>query len=88
MDSRWYFLLFVVVFWRCVEANEYAKYKDPSQSIIGRVDDLLAWMNLDGKIGQMTYIERTVTIANVMKNYYISNRQSIHSFISTLFSQI
>ena len=57
----------------CAEATEYAKYKDPSQPITARVEDLLARMTLEEKIGQMTQIERTVATADVMKTYYIGN---------------
>jgi len=72
MDSVWCFLLFVGLLW-CAEATEYAKYKDPSQPITARVEDLLARMTLEEKIGQMTQIERTVATADVMKNYYIGS---------------
>jgi hypothetical protein len=86
MDSGWYLFLFVVVLCKCAEATEYTLYKDASQPITARVEDLLAWMTLEEKIGQMTQIERSVATADVMKNYYIGNTHIIHSFISNLFS--
>lgn len=73
MDSRWCFLLFLAVLWKCAEATEYLKYKDASQSITARVEDLLARMTLEEKIGQMVQIERSVATPDVMKNYYIGS---------------
>eukprot|EP00253_Pinus_taeda_P027491 PITA_27491 len=73
MGSGWCLLLFVVVLCRCAEASKYLKYKDPSQPINARVEDLLARMTLAEKIGQMTQIERSVATADVMKNYYIGS---------------
>jgi len=74
MGSGWWcLLLFVVVLCRRAEAVEYAKYKDLSQPINARVEDLLARMTLEEKIGQMTQIERTVATADVMKNFYIGS---------------
>ncbi|KAH9323763.1 hypothetical protein KI387_018402, partial [Taxus chinensis] len=55
-----------------VEA-EYVQYKDPSQPVIARAEDLLRRMTLEEKIGQMTQIERTVASADVMKQYYIGS---------------
>ncbi|KAH9327142.1 hypothetical protein KI387_007320, partial [Taxus chinensis] len=52
-----------------VEA-EYVQYKDPSQPVIARAEDLLRRMTLEEKIGQMTQIERTVASVDVMKQYY------------------
>lgn len=85
MDSGWCLLLFLVVLCKCAEATEYLKYKDPSQPITARVEDLLARMTLAEKIGQMTQIERSVATADVLKKYYIGNTchtQCIHSNLS------
>jgi beta-glucosidase len=73
MDSGWYLFLFVVVLCKCAEAAEYTLYKDASQPITARVEDLLARMTLEEKIGQMTQIERSVATADVMTNYYIGS---------------
>jgi len=73
MNSGWYLLLSVVVLCKCAGAIGYAKYKDPSQPIIARVEDLLARMTVEEKIGQMTQIERSDATADVMKKYYIGN---------------
>jgi beta-glucosidase-like glycosyl hydrolase len=73
MDSGWCLLLFVVVLCKCAEATVYLKYKDPYQPINARVEDLLARMTLEEKIGQMTQIERSVATADVMKKYFIGS---------------
>jgi beta-glucosidase-like glycosyl hydrolase len=73
MNSGWYLLLSVVVLCKCAGAIGYAKYKDPSQPIIARVEDLLARMTVEEKIGQMTQIERSDATADVMKKYYIGS---------------
>jgi len=73
MDSGWCLLLFVVLLYRCAEASKYVKYKDPSQPINARVEDLLGRMTLAEKIGQMTQIERSNATADVMKKYYIGS---------------
>jgi hypothetical protein len=88
MDSGWCLLLIVVVLCKCVEATEYLKYKDPSQPVNARVEDLLSRMTLEEKIGQMTQIERSVATADVMKNYYIgiTHTLCIHLFTSKFFS--
>nr|CAD1828075.1 unnamed protein product [Ananas comosus var. bracteatus] len=52
---------------------EYMRYKDPSQPINVRIDDLMKRMTLSEKIGQMTQIERQVASADVMKNYFIGS---------------
>ena len=83
MDSRCYLFLFLVVLCKCAEAAEYILYKDPSQPIPSRVEDLLARMTLAEKIGQMTQIERSLATADVMTNYYIGNK--MNSFISKLY---
>ncbi|MCO5555023.1 hypothetical protein L7F22_008562 [Adiantum nelumboides] len=48
-------------------------YKDPSQPVHIRVEDLLSRMSLDEKIGQMTQIERTVANISIIRNHYIGS---------------
>ncbi|PUZ73931.1 hypothetical protein GQ55_1G025200 [Panicum hallii var. hallii] len=50
-----------------------AKYKDPSQPLNTRIDDLLRWMTLAEKIGQMSQIERENATADVMRHYFIGS---------------
>lgn len=73
MDSIWCLFLFLVAFGKCADAAQYTLYKDPSQPVSARVDDLLARMSLEEKIGQMTQIERSVATPDVMTNYYIGS---------------
>ncbi|KAH6789726.1 Glycosyl hydrolase family protein [Perilla frutescens var. frutescens] len=49
------------------------KYKDPRQPVKVRVEDLISRMTLEEKIGQMTQIEREVTSADVIKNFFIGS---------------
>ena len=46
-------------------------YKDPSQPLESRVEDLLGRMTLAEKIGQMTQIDRTVATTAAIKNFFI-----------------
>jgi hypothetical protein len=48
-----------------------AKYKDPSQPLNTRIDDLLRRMTLAEKIGQMSQIERENATADGMWHYFI-----------------
>ncbi|KAL3701564.1 hypothetical protein R1sor_019586 [Riccia sorocarpa] len=48
-------------------------YKDPSQNVEIRVQDLLSKMTLAEKIGQMTQIELKVADNTVMQNYFIGS---------------
>ncbi|KAL2649365.1 hypothetical protein R1flu_017493 [Riccia fluitans] len=48
-------------------------YKDPSQDVEARIQDLLPRMTLAEKIGQMTQIERTVSDYKVMQDYFIGS---------------
>ncbi|XP_010266636.1 PREDICTED: uncharacterized protein LOC104604111 [Nelumbo nucifera] len=59
--------------WVAIAEAEYLKYKDPQQPLNVRVKDLLSRMTLEEKIGQMTQIERSVSSAKVMKNYFIGS---------------
>ncbi|KAH9330530.1 hypothetical protein KI387_002638, partial [Taxus chinensis] len=49
---------------------EYVQYKDPSQPVMARAENLLRRMTLEEKFGQMTQNERTVASTDVMKQYY------------------
>ncbi|GLJ32811.1 hypothetical protein SUGI_0660720 [Cryptomeria japonica] len=76
MKFRWqHFLLSCLAFaYACKWADaKYVRYKDPSQPIEARVEDLLVRMTLEEKIGQMTQIERSVASADVMKYYKIGS---------------
>ncbi|XP_031254485.1 uncharacterized protein LOC116112486 [Pistacia vera] len=57
----------------CLVEAEYMKYKDPRQPINVRIKDLMKRMTLEEKIGQMTQIERDVSSADVIKNYFIGS---------------
>ncbi|XP_044470525.1 beta-glucosidase BoGH3B-like isoform X1 [Mangifera indica] len=57
----------------CLAEAEYMKYKDPKQPINVRINDLMKRMTLEEKIGQMTQIERNVSSADVIKNYFIGS---------------
>ena len=48
-----------------------ARYKDPSQPLNTRIDDLLRRMTLAEKIGQMSQIERENATADVIIKYFI-----------------
>jgi len=48
-------------------------YSDPSQPIEARLEDLLARMTLDEKIGQMTQVEKNSIAAGDITKYYIGS---------------
>lgn len=48
-------------------------YKDPAQPVEARVDDLLARMTLDEKIGQMTQVEKGSIQPGDITKYYIGS---------------
>jgi len=48
-------------------------YTDPSQTIEARVEDLLARMTLDEKIGQMTQVEKNSIAPGDITKYYIGS---------------
>ncbi|CAO2044441.1 unnamed protein product [Urochloa humidicola] len=50
-----------------------AKYKDPTQPLNTRVDDLLRRMTLAEKIGQMSQIDQENATADVITNYFIGS---------------
>ncbi|CAL4971608.1 unnamed protein product [Urochloa decumbens] len=50
-----------------------AKYKDPTQPLNTRVDDLLRRMTLAEKIGQMSQIDQENATADVISNYFIGS---------------
>ncbi|GJV46972.1 glycoside hydrolase family 3 C-terminal domain-containing protein [Tanacetum coccineum] len=49
------------------------KYKDPTQPLRIRINDLMLRMTLEEKIGQMTQIDKSAATADVMKNYFIGS---------------
>ncbi|CAL5024197.1 unnamed protein product [Urochloa decumbens] len=55
------------------EGGATARYKDPTQPLNARINDLLARMTLAEKIGQMSQIERDKATPDVIKNYYIGS---------------
>ncbi|KAJ0079965.1 hypothetical protein Patl1_22853 [Pistacia atlantica] len=57
----------------CLAEAEYMKYKDPKKPTNVRIRDLMRRMTLEEKIGQMTQIERDVSSADVIKNYFIGS---------------
>ncbi|KAK9706827.1 hypothetical protein RND81_07G154300 [Saponaria officinalis] len=60
--------------------SEYMIYKDPQQLVVARVKDLLSRMTLEEKIGQMTQIDRTMALANIMKTYSIGDVSQFQFF--------
>jgi beta-glucosidase len=48
-------------------------YKDPSQPVEARVEDLLKRMTMDEKIGQMTQVEKNSIQPNDITRYYIGS---------------
>lgn len=48
-------------------------FKDPSQPLEARVEDLLKLMSLDEKIGQMTQVEKNSIRTGDIKKYYIGS---------------
>ncbi|CAL5024194.1 unnamed protein product [Urochloa decumbens] len=50
-----------------------AKYKDPTQPLNTRIDDLLRRMTLAEKIGQMSQIDQENATANVITNYFVGS---------------
>lgn len=49
--------------------EEYMKYKDPSQPINKRIQDLMRRMTMLEKIGQMVQIDRVNATAEIMRDY-------------------
>ena len=66
MKRTTYLLLFVVLFVSCTPKSRPVPYKDPSQPVDVRVEDLLSRMTLEEKIGQMTQVEN-----NSISPYYL-----------------
>lgn len=48
-----------------------AKYKDPKESLEVRIKNLMSFMTLEEKIGQMLQVERANATTEVIKNYFI-----------------
>jgi len=66
MKRTTYLLLLVVLLVSCAPKSRSAPYKDPSQPVEVRVEDLLSRMTLEEKIGQMTQVEN-----NSISPYYL-----------------
>ncbi len=66
MKRTTYLLLLVVLLVSCAPKSRSAPYKDPSQPVDVRVEDLLSRMTLEEKIGQMTQVEN-----NSISPYYL-----------------
>ncbi|XP_022951713.1 uncharacterized protein LOC111454423 isoform X1 [Cucurbita moschata] len=65
-----FFLMFLS---ETLGTGEHLKYKDPTQPLNVRINDLLGRMTVEEKIGQMVQIERVNASADVMKNYFIGS---------------
>ncbi|KAL3700836.1 hypothetical protein R1sor_018858 [Riccia sorocarpa] len=65
-------ILFCLIF-STTAVFAYDVYKDHTQDVEARVQDLLKRMTLAEKIGQMTQIERIVANYSVIKDYYIGS---------------
>ncbi|KAL3701533.1 hypothetical protein R1sor_019555 [Riccia sorocarpa] len=65
-------ILFYLIF-SITAVFAYDLYKDPTQGVEARVQDLLKRMTLAEKIGQMTQIVRNVADYSVIKDYYIGS---------------
>lgn len=77
-------LVFMLLWWSsCTAMGDYVKYKDPSQLVAVRVEDLLSRMTLEEKIGQMVQIDRTVATPDIMRNYYIGNSHTLTHLINS-----
>nr|GEU82017.1 glycoside hydrolase family 3 C-terminal domain-containing protein [Tanacetum cinerariifolium] len=59
------------------------KYKDPTQPLRLRINDLMLRMTLEEKIVQMTQINREVATSDVMKNYFIGSIMSSAGSVPT-----
>ncbi len=66
MKRTTFLLLIVVLLISCSPKSKLAPYKDPSQPVEVRLEDLLSRMTLDEKIGQMTQVEN-----NSISPYYL-----------------
>lgn len=64
--------LLIVVLWLGAAAEEM-KYKDPTQPLKVRIDDLMKRMTLEEKIGQMTQAERNYSSPDDIKKYFIGS---------------
>jgi beta-glucosidase len=66
MKRTTHLLLLVLLLVSCAPKSRSAPYKDPSQPVDVRVEDLLSRMTLEEKIGQMTQVEN-----NSISPYYL-----------------
>ncbi|KMZ65694.1 Beta-glucosidase, family GH3 [Zostera marina] len=76
MEFRMVFavVLLSVSCWICVVSDShYVKYKDSSQHVEARVEDLLARMTVAEKVGQMAQIYRSIASESVIKKYLLGS---------------
>lgn len=66
------FLFLAICLWSSMA--EAQGYKDPRRPIGARINNLMARMTLEEKIGQMVQIERANATPQVMKDYLIGMR--------------
>lgn len=66
-------LLLCFFFWSAKAQVDYVKYKDRKQPIDVRIKDLMGWMTLEEKVGQMVQIDRTVATVDIMKTFSIGS---------------
>jgi beta-glucosidase len=82
MKRTAYFLLLVVLLVSCAPKTKSTPYKDPSQTVDMRVEDLLARMTLEEKIGQMTQVEN----GSISPYYLFPPSQIAKYFIGSVLS--
>ena len=75
MKRTTYLLLLVVLLVSCAPKSRSAPYKDPSQPVDVRVEDLLSRMTMEEKIGQMTQVEN-----NSISPYYLFSPSEIAKY--------
>ena len=82
MKRTTYLLLLVVLLVSCAPKLRAAPYKDPSQPVEVRVEDLLSRMTLEEKIGQMTQVENN----SISPNYLFPPSEVARYFIGSVLS--
>ena len=82
MKRTTYLLLLVVLLVSCVPNSRPVLYKDPSQPVEVRVEDLLSRMTLEEKIGQMTQVENN----SISPHYLFSASDVGKYFIGSILS--
>ncbi len=75
-------VLLVVLLAACAPKAKPVLYKDPSQPVEVRVEDLLSRMTLDEKVGQMTQVENN----SISPYYLIAPSNIVKYFIGSVLS--